>query len=160
MKVKGYAAQSTDSDLAGWEFERRTPGNKDVSVQIEHCGICHSAIHFARNERGSTSYPCVPGHEIIGRVVEVGSDVSRHSEGDLVGVGCFVHSCRTCGSCHDDLENYCENGVRPLRVGAIPATSWWTNTSFSRSRRTWIRPPQRLFFARASPLIHHCATSG
>jgi len=112
MRVRGYAAQSADSELAAWEFERRTPGEKDVVIRIEYCGICHSDIHFARNEWGGTTYPAVPGHEIIGRVVEVGSGVTRYHKDDRVGVGCFVESCRTCGSCQEDLENYCENGVR------------------------------------------------
>lgn len=112
MKVRGYAARSADSPLAPWEFERRAPGEKDVRIQIEHCGICHSDIHFARNEWQFTTYPAVPGHEIVGRVVEAGRGVARHRVGDLVGVGCFVDSCRACASCRDGLENYCEAGPR------------------------------------------------
>lgn len=107
MQVRGYAAASADAPLAPWEFERRDTGERDVRIQIDHCGICHSDIHFARNEWGMTAYPCVPGHEIVGRVVEVGSGVSRYREGDRVGVGCLVDSCRTCDSCNEDLENYC-----------------------------------------------------
>jgi uncharacterized zinc-type alcohol dehydrogenase-like protein len=120
MKVRGYAAPSATSPLAPWEFERRSPGQKDVRIQIEHCGICHSDIHFARNEWQFTSYPCVPGHEIVGRVVEVGSGVARHRVGDVVGVGCFVDSCRTCASCKDGLENYCETGHR-MTYGSFEA---------------------------------------
>ncbi len=120
MKVRGYAAPSATSPLAPWEFERRGPGKKDVRIQIEHCGICHSDIHFARNEWQFTVYPCVPGHEIVGRVVEVGGGVTRHRKGDLVGVGCFVDSCRTCASCKDGLENYCEKGVR-MTYGSLEA---------------------------------------
>jgi uncharacterized zinc-type alcohol dehydrogenase-like protein len=120
MKVRGYAAPSATSPLAPWEFERRSPGQKDVRIQIEHCGICHSDIHFARNEWQFTSYPCVPGHEIVGRVVEVGSGVTRHRVGDVVGVGCFVDSCRTCPSCKDGLENYCETGHR-MTYGSFEA---------------------------------------
>lgn len=120
MKVRGYAAQSADSPLAPWEFERRSPGQKDVLIKIEHCGICHSDIHFARNEWRSTTYPCVPGHEIVGRVVGVGTGVTRYREGDLVGVGCFVDSCRTCASCKDGLQNYCESGPR-MTYGSLEA---------------------------------------
>lgn len=112
MKVRGYAAPTHDSPLGPWEFERRSPGRKDVRIGIDHCGICHSDIHFARNEWQFTVYPCVPGHEIVGRVLEVGGGVTRYKKGDRVGVGCFVDSCRTCGSCKEGLENYCETGVR------------------------------------------------
>ena len=120
MKVRGYAAQTADSPLSSWEFERRSPGEKDVRIQIAHCGICHSDIHFARDEWQFTTYPCVPGHEIVGRVSEVGSGVTRYREGDLVGVGCFVDSCRICGSCEEGLENYCETGVR-MTYGSVEA---------------------------------------
>lgn len=120
MKVRGYAAQAADSSLAPWEFERRNPGQKDVRIRIEHCGICHSDIHFARNEWQFTTYPCVPGHEIVGRVMEVGSGVTRYQEGDLVGVGCFVGSCRICASCKEGLENYCESGAR-MTYGSLEA---------------------------------------
>ena len=120
MKVRGYAAQTADSPLAAWEFERRAPGPRDVRISIEHCGICHSDIHFARNEWQFTTYPCVPGHEIVGRVVEVGSGVTRYTEGDTVGVGCFVDSCRRCNSCKEGLENYCETGVR-MTYGSFEA---------------------------------------
>jgi len=120
MKVRGYAAQTADSPLTPWEFERRSPGAKDVRIQIEHCGICHSDIHFARNEWQFTRYPCVPGHEIVGRVVEIGGGVTRHRVGDLVGVGCFVDSCRTCASCQEGLQNYCETGHR-MTYGSFEA---------------------------------------
>jgi uncharacterized zinc-type alcohol dehydrogenase-like protein len=120
MKVRGYAAQTATSPLAPWEFERRAPGDRDVRIEIEHCGICHSDIHFARNEWQFTTYPCVPGHEIVGRVVEVGPGVSRYRPGDVVGVGCFVDSDRTCNSCKEGLENYCESGVR-MTYGSFEA---------------------------------------
>jgi alcohol dehydrogenase (NADP+) len=110
MKTKGYAAQSADTPLAPFEFERRTPGDRDVHIEIDFCGICHSDIHFARNEWGMTQFPCVPGHEIIGRVVKTGKDARKFKEGQRVGVGCFVNSCRTCGSCTGGHENYCTTG--------------------------------------------------
>lgn len=111
MQTKGYAAQSADAPLAPFTFARREIGPRDVQVAIDFCGICHSDIHFARNEWGFTAYPAVPGHEIIGRVVATGPSITRLKAGQRVGVGCFVNSCRTCGRCRSGQENYCENGV-------------------------------------------------
>lgn len=111
MKTRAYAARSATSPLTPYEFERRTPGPRDVHIQIDFCGICHSDIHTARGEWGPTDYPCVPGHEIIGRVVRAGAEVTRFREGQRVGVGCFVDSCGECASCRAGRENYCERGV-------------------------------------------------
>lgn len=110
MKTKGYATHSATETLAPFDFERREPRNEDVVIDILYCGICHSDIHSARNEWGGAHYPLVPGHEIVGRVKKIGSQVTRFKEGDLVGVGCIVDSCRDCHACHDGLEQYCENG--------------------------------------------------
>ena len=110
MHTKGYAATSATTPLAPFAFERRTPGPKDVHVTIDFCGVCHSDIHFTKNEWGTTTYPAVPGHEIIGRVVSVGKDVKKFKEGQRVGVGCFVNSCGKCASCKGGHENYCEVG--------------------------------------------------
>jgi uncharacterized zinc-type alcohol dehydrogenase-like protein len=108
--VKAYAAQAADQPLAPYSFERREPEAEDVEIKILYCGVCHSDIHTARDEWGGTVYPAVPGHEIVGKVTRVGSNVTRFKEGDTVGVGCFVDSCRHCSNCNDDLEQYCENG--------------------------------------------------
>ncbi|HEY0244801.1 MAG TPA: NAD(P)-dependent alcohol dehydrogenase [Mucilaginibacter sp.] len=108
--VKSYAAQAADKPLAPYSFERREPEADDVEIEILYCGVCHSDIHTARNEWGGTIYPAVPGHEIVGKVTRVGSNVSRFKAGDTVGVGCFVDSCGHCSNCKDDLEQYCENG--------------------------------------------------
>ena len=110
MLTKGYANHAADKPLEPYSFERKDPGPQDVAIDIKFCGICHSDIHTARSEWGPTPYPCVPGHEIVGIVKAVGEGVSRFKAGDKVGVGCLVDSCRTCGSCEDGLENYCENG--------------------------------------------------
>ena len=110
IKVKGYAATSSTAPLAPFSFERREPKEHDVVIDIQFCGICHSDIHNARNEWGGTTFPVVPGHEIAGIVTAVGSKVSKHKVGDRVGIGCLVDSCRTCSSCKEDLENFCENG--------------------------------------------------
>lgn len=110
MKAQGYATPAATEPLAPFSFERREPRAEDVLIDIMYCGICHSDIHTAREEWGGTMYPCVPGHEIVGRVSAVGDKVSRFKAGDLVGVGCLVDSCRTCPSCEAGLEQYCDNG--------------------------------------------------
>jgi uncharacterized zinc-type alcohol dehydrogenase-like protein len=109
--AKAYAAQSADKPLAPFTIERREAGPKDVQVDILYSGVCHSDIHQARNEWGNARYPMVPGHEIVGRVKSVGSDVKNFKAGDLVGIGCMVDSCQKCASCAEDLEQYCENGA-------------------------------------------------
>ena len=106
----GYAATAADAPLAPLSFERRDTGPDDVRIDILYCGVCHSDIHQARNEWRNTLYPCVPGHEIVGRVAEVGGSVTRFKPGQLVGVGCMVDSCRECASCQEGLEQYCEEG--------------------------------------------------
>ena len=105
-----YAATSATTPLAPFSFERRTPTARDVAIDILHCGVCHSDLHTARSEWGPANYPCVPGHEIVGRVSAVGDGVSKFKVGDLVGVGCMVDSCQHCQPCNDGLEQYCENG--------------------------------------------------
>ena len=106
----GYATSSADKPLQPFSFERRDPGPNDVRIDIAYCGVCHSDLHQARNEWQNTLYPCVPGHEIVGTVSAVGSDVTRFKVGDLAGVGCLVDSCQDCPSCAEGLENYCEKG--------------------------------------------------
>ena len=105
-----YAATSATTPLAPFSFERRTPTARDVAIDILHCGVCHSDLHTARSEWGPANYPCVPGHEIVGRVSAVGDGVSKFKVGDLVGVGCMVDSCQHCQPCNEGLEQYCENG--------------------------------------------------
>ena len=105
-----YAASDAQSKLAPFEFQRRELRDHDVQMEVLFCGVCHSDLHQARNEWKNSIYPVVPGHEIVGRVTAVGAGVTRHKTGDLVGVGCLVDSCRTCPSCEEGLEQYCENG--------------------------------------------------
>jgi uncharacterized zinc-type alcohol dehydrogenase-like protein len=109
--TKGYAARSKTSALAPFSFDRRDPGAADVQIDILFCGVCHSDIHTARDEWGGTTFPCVPGHEIVGRVVAVGRNVKKFKEGDLAAVGCMVDSCRDCHSCRENLEQFCEDVV-------------------------------------------------
>jgi alcohol dehydrogenase (NADP+) len=110
MPTQAFAAQSADTPLAPLAIERRAPGPRDVQIDIAYCGVCHSDLHTVRSEWPGTKYPCVPGHEIVGRVSAVGDDGGGYKVGDVVGVGCLVGSCNRCASCDEGLEQYCENG--------------------------------------------------
>lgn len=107
IKTKAYAATSSTSPLQPFQFERRSPKPDDVVIEIAYCGICHSDIHTVRGEWGPTAYPCVPGHEIVGKVIQVGKKVKRFKVGDAVGVGCFVDSCGKCVQCKAHEEQFC-----------------------------------------------------
>lgn len=111
MTILAYGAPAAHQPVSRMEIARRTPGPHDVRIEILYCGICHSDLHQVRSEWAGTHYPCVPGHEIVGRVAAVGSHVDRHKPGDLVGVGCIVDSCRNCAECDQGLENYCDGMV-------------------------------------------------
>src|ERR1700709_405747 len=111
IPVKGYAAQQVNIPLAPFKFDSPDPGPKDVVIDIQYCGVCHSDVHQVRNEWGGSIYPMVPGHEIVGRVTKVGDHVTNFKTGDLAGVGCFVDSCRVCSNCEAGLEQYCDNGM-------------------------------------------------
>lgn len=108
--TKAYAAQSATEALGPFSFERRAVGPHDVKFEIMYCGVCHSDLHQVRNEWGGTVYPIVPGHEIVGRVTEVGAHVKKFKKGDMAGVGCLVDACRECDNCHKGLEQFCRNG--------------------------------------------------
>ena len=109
--TKAFSTVSRSSPLGATTIERRQPTPTDVQIQIQYCGVCHSDLHFARNEWGFTSYPAVPGHEIVGRVTSLGSGVKKFKVGDIVGVGCLVDSCRTCPSCKSGFEQFCDLGL-------------------------------------------------
>lgn len=111
LPTNAYAAQSATTPLAPFKFERRTPNAHDVLIEILYCGVCHSDIHQARNEWGGSTFPMVPGHEIVGRVASVGNKVTKFKAGDLAGVGCFVDSCRECENCKQGVEQYCDGGM-------------------------------------------------
>ena len=132
LSTKGYAAQSATSPITPFQFERRDLKPHDVQLQILYCGVCHSDIHQVRNEWGNSIYPMVPGHEIVGRVTAVGAHVKKHKEGDLVGIGCLVDSCRDCENCKQGLEQYCENGASGTynsyeRDGKTPTYGGYSN---------------------------------
>lgn len=111
IPTKAFATNSAASPLGPFSFQRREPGPHDVQIEILFCGVCHSDLHTARNEWQNTTYPFVPGHEIVGRVSKIGSEVTKFKQGDLAGIGCIVDSCRHCASCSEGLEQYCELGM-------------------------------------------------
>jgi uncharacterized zinc-type alcohol dehydrogenase-like protein len=111
LPTKGYAAYDAPGPLRPFSFQRRDPGPTDVQLEILFCGVCHSDLHIARNEWGRTTFPCVPGHEIVGRVVKIGREVKKFKEGELAAVGCMVDSDRVCSNCQAGLEQFCDGGV-------------------------------------------------
>ncbi len=158
--VHGYAAHSATSELVPFTFERRDPNPTDVVIDILYCGICHSDIHSARNEWGWTQYPFVPGHEIVGRVIAVGTQVVKYKVGDLVGVGCLVDSCRHCHPCEEGLEQYCENGFTGTygnedKIGGTPhkMTLGGYSDTITVEERFVLRIPSTLDPAATAPLL-------
>jgi len=154
--VKAYAAQTATSALAPHGIVRREPGPTDVQIQIQYCGVCHSDLHFARNEWGFTQYPAVPGHEIVGRVTAVGNGVKKFKVGDTVGVGCLVDSCRTCPDCRDGLEQFCNNMV--MTYGSMDRhlnapTLGGYSQSIVVTEDFVLRMPANLNLAAAAPLL-------
>lgn len=110
FECRGYAASSSQAPLAPFSFARREPGPSDVRIEIKYCGVCHSDLNRARDIWGGSLYPCVPGHEIVGRVEAVGGRAGKFKPGDIVGVGVLVDSCRECRNCREGFEQYCDNG--------------------------------------------------
>lgn len=133
IPAKGYAAQDAETELAPWRFERREPGPHDVQFDILFCGVCHSDLHQIKNDWGGSMFPMVPGHEIVGKVVAIGSHVKKFKIGDLAGTGCLVDSCRTCENCSEGLEQYCLNGATGTynayeQDGKTPTYGGYSNT--------------------------------
>ena len=157
MKTNSYAAQNATTPLAPFNFQRRDSGAHDVQIQILYCGVCHSDVHIVRNEWHGTTYPCVPGHEIIGRVVKVGAHVKKFKEGDIAAVGCMVDSCRTCENCKDDLEQFCEKGPTFTYNAPDKHTGGMTYGGYSESvvvdEAYVLHVPKNLNLAAAAPLL-------
>jgi uncharacterized zinc-type alcohol dehydrogenase-like protein len=133
MTTQAYGAYAADKPLEPIAIERREPGPRDVRIEIAFCGVCHSDLHTVRSEWGGTLYPCVPGHEIVGHVGAVGSEVSGFAVGDAVGVGCLVDSCQHCPSCAEGLEQFCENGFVGTYNGPTPDAPGHTLGGYSQS---------------------------
>ncbi len=152
-----YAALTTGSPLAPFAVERRAPGPLDVAIDVLFCGICHSDIHQARGEWGGEVFPMVPGHEIVGRVSAVGPRVTRFAVGDLVGVGCMVDSCRECGPCRHDTEQFCERGAaytyNSTEMDRRTPTYGGYSTHVVVAERFVLRVPDGLDPAAAAPLL-------
>ena len=156
-QVRAYAAQSPESGVHPFPIERREPRPDDVLIEIDYCGICHSDLHVAHNDWGITTYPIVPGHEIVGRVIAVGGEVTGFKPGERVGVGCLVDSCRECGSCEHGLEQYCEQGWVGTYNGVDRHDGTPTYGGYSEkivvSERFVLRMPEGLDPAAAAPLL-------
>lgn len=157
MKTLGYAAQSSTTPLAPYAFERRALRDNDVAMEILYCGVCHSDLHTARNDWGWTSYPIVPGHEIVGRVTAVGTAVTRHKIGDTVAVGCMVDSCQQCDQCHKGEEQLCREGNTGTYSGRDRLTREPTQGGYAKylvvRQEFVLRVPATLDLAKVAPLL-------
>jgi uncharacterized zinc-type alcohol dehydrogenase-like protein len=154
--TSAFAAFDSKSPLGPWNFERRDPGPRDVQIEIQYCGVCHTDIHQVRNEWGGAIYPMVPGHEIVGRVLKAGGSVKQFKEGDLAGVGCMVGSCRECDACRGGEEQYCAKGSiftynSKYPDGSITYGGYSTNIVCDESFVLKISP--KLDLAAAAPLL-------
>jgi len=157
MPAHAYAAQSAETPLAPFAFERRAPGPGDVAIEILFCGVCHSDLHTVRGEWPGVTYPCVPGHEIVGRVSAVGADVAGFKAGDRVAVGCLVDSCQHCDPCKRGLEQYCEVGPTGTYGGVekqsgLPTYGGYSDRIVVRQEFV-LRVPDSLDLAAAAPLL-------
>jgi alcohol dehydrogenase (NADP+) len=157
LPTKGYATHAAETPLKPFSFQRREPTATDVQIEILFCGVCHSDLHIARNEWGRTTYPCVPGHEIAGRIVKVGRDVSKFKPGDLAAVGCLVDSDRVCENCRAGLEQFCEQGAtltynsEDRHTGGITYGGY--STSIVVDQDFVLRLSDKLDLAAAAPLL-------
>lgn len=157
IKAIGYAATSTTSPLAPMRFERREPTPSDVHIDILFCGVCHSDLHQVKGDWGRTNYPCIPGHEIVGRVVSVGSAVTKLRVGDIAAVGCMVDSCRVCPNCAEGVEQYCEKGAIFTYNSPDKHSGGMTYGGYSSSivvdEAFTLKVPPHLDLAAAAPLL-------
>jgi uncharacterized zinc-type alcohol dehydrogenase-like protein len=156
INAKGYAAQTPTTDLAPWSFQRREVGPLDVQFDISYCGVCHSDLHQIRNEWFAGIFPMVPGHEIVGKVVKVGKEVTKFKIGDIAAVGCLVDSCRTCDNCKEGLEQYCLNGgvgtYNSREKDGTPTYGGYSNTIVVRQDFV-LSVSEKLSLAAVAPLL-------
>ncbi len=156
-RTRTYATQGPKLPLAPFEIDRRPVGPRDVAIEIDFCGICHSDIHQVRDEWGGATFPMVPGHEIVGRVTRVGADVKRFRVGDHVGVGCMVDSCRTCPPCKADMEQFCQKGAaytyNSTEMDRKTPTFGGYSTDVVVSEKFVLSVPATLDMAGAAPLL-------
>lgn len=156
-KVKAFGTEAADAALQQMNIRRRNPTPHDVEIEILYCGVCHSDLHTVRNEWHSTVYPCVPGHEIVGRVVSVGNHVTKFKVGDLAAVGCMVDSCRECQYCREGLEQFCEEGNTGTYNSPDTHLGSTTYGGYSESivvdEEFVLRVPENLDIAATAPLL-------
>ena len=157
LACTGFGTEAADQPLGLLHFDRREVGELDVQIEILFCGVCHSDLHYARNEWHFTVYPAVPGHEIVGRVASVGAGVTKYKAGDIVGVGCMVDSCRTCASCVEGLEQFCEAGSVQTFGSTEPVIGGPTHGGYSNQivvdESFVLRIPEGMELAAAAPLL-------
>ncbi|NRA81409.1 MAG: NAD(P)-dependent alcohol dehydrogenase [Pseudoalteromonas sp.] len=157
MKTVGYAAHDSEKPLEPYHFERRALRDEDVSIEILYCGVCHSDLHTAENDWGWTQYPVVPGHEIVGRVLEVGSGVTKYKVGDNVAVGCMVDSCLSCDQCHNGEEQFCREGMVGTYSGQDRISGELTQGGYSKHivvREEFVLSvPEGLDLAKCAPIL-------
>jgi len=157
MKTVGYAAHSSDAHMVPYHFERRALRANDVAIEILYSGICHSDLHTVNGDWGPQPYPLVPGHEIVGRVLEVGPEVKSYKVGDHVGVGCMVDSCQACDQCDHGEEQYCRNGMTPTYGAKDRISGEITQGGYSKHivvREEFVlRIPEGLDMSRAAPIL-------
>ena len=157
LPSRGYGTHSASTPLAPFEFQRRAPGPEDVQIEILFCGVCHSDLHQARNEWKGTTFPIVPGHEIVGRVVKVGREVTRYKAGDLAAVGCMVDSCRTCPECREGLDQFCQGNATFTYNSTDPILGGMTYGGYSDQvvvdQDFVLRVSEKLDPAAAAPLL-------
>jgi alcohol dehydrogenase (NADP+) len=157
LECVGYGATAASTPVAPFSFNRRDPGPDDVVIKIAYCGVCHSDLHQVRNEWRNTTYPCVPGHEIVGHVIAVGRNVTRFRTGEAAAVGCMVGSCRTCSACKQGLENYCEVSLNPTYNGVDPVIGGPTFGGYSDrivvDQHFVLKVPDGMDLAATAPLL-------
>jgi uncharacterized zinc-type alcohol dehydrogenase-like protein len=157
IAVQSFAAHAAGSPLAPWAFERRDVGPDDVLIDIAYCGVCHSDLHQVKNEWGGSTFPMVPGHEIVGHVTQVGSNVDKFKVGDRAGVGCFVDSCRVCVNCKANLEQYCVEGMtqtyNDTERDKVTRTFGGYSTKIVVDQKYTLKLPDNLDLAAVAPLL-------
>jgi alcohol dehydrogenase (NADP+) len=156
-QIKAFGTAAADADLKELNIERRELTAKDIEIEILYCGVCHSDLHTARNDWGGTKYPAVPGHEIVGKITNIGSAITKFKVGDLAGVGCLVDSCRTCDSCKKDLEQYCLAGFTGTYNGKDKHLGGHTFGGYSEKvvvdEHFVLKIPKNLDLAAVAPLL-------
>jgi uncharacterized zinc-type alcohol dehydrogenase-like protein len=155
--VKAFGTEAADADLQPMNIDRRDVTPQDVEIEILYCGVCHSDLHTARNDWGGSKYPSVPGHEIVGRVTKVGSEVTKFKAGDLAAVGCMVDSCKTCDNCKQDLEQFCLNGFTGTYNGKDRHSGGHTFGGYSEKvvvdQHFVLKVPENLDLAAVAPIL-------